>query len=87
MAVTFRKFGLNGIEACYLFHNQERVAALHQMAQDFSMYESGGSDFHGISAVREVGNFRTFGVKLNLPFEFEQERGSAACYAIQPEYI
>lgn len=74
-AVTFRKFGLNGVEACYISHNKERVLALHQMAQELSMYESGGSDFHGIDTVRGVvGNFQTFGVKPNFPFEFEKER-------------
>lgn len=67
--LIFQKFGLDGLEMGYPFHTKEQTLVLHQIAQDFSMYESAGSDFHGEgNIVRQIGNFQTFGIKINFPF-------------------
>lgn len=66
-ASYFQKIGLAGIEVCYPFHTQEQTRVLHQIVQDFLMYESAGSDFHGFdNSPKQIVNFQTFGIELNL---------------------
>ena len=42
-----KKFGLNGIEACYTSHTQEQTTFFIDLAQKQEMIITGGSDFHG----------------------------------------
>ncbi len=80
-ALDLRKLGLDGIETGYSFYSREQTEFLHQIASDFCLFESGGSDFHWSDGrlnsdgnKREVGGFQAFGLELNLPFRFEEGR-------------
>lgn len=69
-ASNLKELGLSGIEICYPSHNEEQVRFLHEIAQDLSLFESGGSDFHredGFSD-RQLAKFETFGMEINFPF-------------------
>jgi len=69
-ALAFQKFGLDGIEVGYPFHSEEQALVLHLIAEELSLFESGGSDFHGDGHnIRRISNFQTFGLKLNLPLK------------------
>jgi hypothetical protein len=67
------KLGLDGIEIGHPFHHQSQVFFLHKLAQNLGLFESAGSDFHGIegSKKRRIGDFPLFGIKINFPFEGE----------------
>jgi len=69
LALVFRKMGLDGVETLYSHHSQERSLLLHKITQDNLMYESCGSDFHrdnGLTPVRQIASFQTFGIEPNL---------------------
>ncbi len=71
-AALFKKqFGLDGIEVGYSLDYQtgEQALALHRIAQDLSLVESAGSDFHSFKMpfLNKIANFEIFGLKLNLP--------------------
>lgn len=72
-AAIFQKFGLDGIEVCYnsFFMDKAKALLLHQIAQDLSMFETGGSDFHSLlmDKFNKVADFKAFGLELNLPPE------------------
>ena len=65
-----RKFGLDGLEIGYPHHNEEKVRGLHRLANEFSMIESAGSDFHESSPkdIDRVVRFETHGIESNFPF-------------------
>lgn len=71
LALVFHGFGLDGLETFYSFHDQNMASLLHKIAQDNSMHESCGSDFHrddslSHDSVRQIANFQDFGIKINL---------------------
>lgn len=69
LAPIFRKIGLDGIEALYSHHSREQALALHEIANNFSMHESAGSDFHREDgSIRQIANFQTFGIEINFPW-------------------
>ena len=71
-AVLFSEYGLDGIEVCYSKHNQERAFVLHRIAQELSMFETIGSDFHSFSREgenRRMGKVQIYGLCLNLPYK------------------
>lgn len=71
--VIFQGFGLDGIEVSYspAFMTRGRARGLHKIARSLGFLETGGSDFHSLAMVKfnKVGDFKTFGLKLNLPSE------------------
>ncbi|MBI2626270.1 MAG: PHP domain-containing protein [Candidatus Nealsonbacteria bacterium] len=70
LAAIFKSFGLDCIEVIYPFHDQGQTVALHKIAQNLSMYESAGSDFHREDlSSRQIASFQTFGIEINFPFE------------------
>ena len=69
-AVLFREYGLDGIEVCYSRHDQKKAFVLHKIAQESSMLETIGSDFHAFNRKgenRRIGKVLTYGLRLNLP--------------------
>lgn len=70
-AAYFQKFGLDGLEVGYSSDYQGRTetVASHQIAQELSMIETAGSDFHAfeIPFLNEVAHFELFGLEINLP--------------------
>lgn len=62
--------GLDGLETFYFIYGRKQTAALHELARRFSLYESGGSDFHGHHTKKsgKVGGFNDFGMEPNLPW-------------------
>ena len=72
---TFRKMGLDGMEALYSFHSRKQALFLHKIARNLSMYESGGSDFHREDgSIRQIANFLTYGIELNFPLERMEDK-------------
>lgn len=72
-AAFLKKVGLDGIEVGYStdYQLQTETVALHQMAQDLSMMETAGSDFHSLEMpfLNKIGNFELLDLELNLPKE------------------
>ena len=70
-AITFKRFGLAGLEVLYSrsFHGEDRALVLHRLAQNLNLYETAGSDFHSfdMDIYNKIGDFDTFGIELNLP--------------------
>jgi predicted metal-dependent phosphoesterase TrpH len=64
----FIKSGLKGIEAYYPRHKNSQIEHYLEVAKQFSLLVTGGSDFHGQNALYpiDLGNFY-------LPDEFEKE--------------
>lgn len=69
LAAILDRIGIDGVEVLYPHHIKEQAIILHKIAQDFSMYESAGSDFHrDDGSVRQLANFQDFGIKIDFPF-------------------
>jgi predicted metal-dependent phosphoesterase TrpH len=69
-AVLFHNYGLDGIEVCYSRHSKKQALFLHRIAQEFSMLETIGSDFHAFNRKgenRRIGKVEIHGIALNLP--------------------
>lgn len=67
---ALRELGLDGLETFYFIYGREQATALHELAKRFSLYESGGSDFHGRHTKKsgKLGDFNIFGMEPNLPW-------------------
>jgi len=58
------KYGIDGIESYHPTIKKSRQEFLHKIALQFSLLESGGSDFHG-GLRNDYSNFGKFGLYLN----------------------
>lgn len=58
------KLGIDGIEVYHPTIKQSRQKFLHKLALQYSLLESGGSDFHG-GLRNDYSNFGKFGLYLN----------------------
>jgi predicted metal-dependent phosphoesterase TrpH len=56
--------GLKGIEVYYISHSEQDIQRFQQIAQDFNLLESGGSDCHG-----ERNNGPPTIGSMNIPYE------------------
>ena len=71
-AIFQKEFGLDGLEVGYSLDYQtaEQALALYQIAQDFSLLKTAGSDFHSLTMpfLNKIANFELPpSVELNLP--------------------
>lgn len=57
--ITFVKYGLDGVEVVHPLHNKHLQSKYHRFAAQYSLLETGGSDFHGNRDYDE-GNFGKF---------------------------
>jgi len=78
-AALFQTFGLDGLEIGYSRDHQtvEQTLALHQIAQELSLLETAGSDFHSLTmpVYNQIANYELPpNIELNLPaFLFPRE--------------
>jgi predicted metal-dependent phosphoesterase TrpH len=54
MAVSLKSAGLIGIEAYYKDNTREQTAATLELAEKYGLIATGGTDYHGIDASKEV---------------------------------
>lgn len=71
-----KRYGLRGMECRYTGYDEEKVAYLEALAEEYGLIRTGGSDFHGtnkphIALGRGLGN-------LAVPYEYLAELKEAA---------
>lgn len=49
LLISLKAMGLSGIETYYSTHTEEQTAKIKSLAEEFGLFPTGGSDFHGDS--------------------------------------
>ena len=65
---SLKRFGLDGIESFHAAHKEGTVRACHELAKEFGLFETGGSDFHyPAQEDGELGSWTTHGFEPRFP--------------------